>query len=343
MRTGTKRVHESVDYVAHRNPARVRVNFLGGSSGSATTVNSSEDASTSEDTSPRGNNSPDTDRRLVSMLKGVTFTSQKERNGHGAAAGSPGSSGAGPARASLLAGMFASGTPSGAAGPSDSKRHQLSGGEKMLDRPKLGKKYLSEQMAVSITDFFTVSHSSGAGKYNCFSIKVSLGDGTSSGARSWFVYRRYSEFRTIHDVLVKHKLNSSGGIPPLPAKRRFGHFAKDFLEKRRSELEAWLRTILAFKGCMNIPAMRAFLTSNMNRPPQGHQSMGTNSTSSSIDEDVVRRRISSANTSLSSSTGESSSPAGTTMPMGASSGSYSYGSAAAWEATLLDFPAISRT
>ncbi len=301
MRSGTKRVHESVDYVAHRNPSRVRMGirggnrFLGQSSGSGT-ANSSDEGTTSEETSPRvGVGSPDSDRRLVSMLRDVTFSPSD----------APNRNGAGPLRSSLLAGVFASAPQGEQGGKVDGDggkgRSSFAPNDKMLKNSNASRKFLSEQMSVAITEFFTVSHSGGTGKYNCFSIKVSLVDGTSSGARSWFVYRRYSEFRTLHDVLMKRKLGD-GAIPALPAKRMFGHFAKDFLEKRRSELEAWLTTILAFKGCMNIPAMRAFLTSNMNRPPQGHRSMGTNSTSSSMDEDA-RRRMSSAHTSFSSSTG----------------------------------------
>ena len=59
----------------------------------------------------------------------------------------------------------------------------------------------------------------------------------------WFVVRRYSEFLDMHDVLVQRH-----GIPKtmLPPKKYIGNFSSDFLEKRRAELEAYLREIFEF-------------------------------------------------------------------------------------------------
>jgi hypothetical protein len=59
----------------------------------------------------------------------------------------------------------------------------------------------------------------------------------------WVVVRRYSEFLDMHDVLVQRH-----GIPRamLPPKKYIGNFSSDFLEKRRADLEAYLRAIFDF-------------------------------------------------------------------------------------------------
>lgn len=72
-------------------------------------------------------------------------------------------------------------------------------------------------------------------QYTIFKIKV------ASPTESWTVWRRYSEFVVLHEKLGKQV---DFEIPPLPPKKMFGHFSKDFLTKRQRELEAWLQKIL---------------------------------------------------------------------------------------------------
>lgn len=53
---------------------------------------------------------------------------------------------------------------------------------------------------------------------------------------SWFVYRRYSQFRRLSDVL-----RSEGYVVPvLPSKKILGSFSIDFIKQRKSDLESWL-------------------------------------------------------------------------------------------------------
>lgn len=57
---------------------------------------------------------------------------------------------------------------------------------------------------------------------------------------SWFVYRRYSQFRRLSDVL-----RSEGYIVPvLPPKQVLNTFNIDFLKQRRHDLEKWLLNLL---------------------------------------------------------------------------------------------------
>ena len=56
---------------------------------------------------------------------------------------------------------------------------------------------------------------------------------------SWTVYRRYSQFKRLSDVM-----RSDGYmIPLLPSRKLIGTFELDFLKRRREELELWLRQI----------------------------------------------------------------------------------------------------
>jgi len=57
---------------------------------------------------------------------------------------------------------------------------------------------------------------------------------------SWFVYRRYSQFRRLSDVL-----RSEGYIVPvLPPKQVLNTFNVDFLKQRRADLEKWLHNLI---------------------------------------------------------------------------------------------------
>jgi len=87
---------------------------------------------------------------------------------------------------------------------------------------------------------------------------------------SWFVYRRYSQFRRLSDVL-----RSEGYfVPVLPSKKLLGTFSLDFIKQRRSELESWLYNLAEMHAThpgAKDPQVQAyyrrFLTEDANKPP----------------------------------------------------------------------------
>jgi len=88
---------------------------------------------------------------------------------------------------------------------------------------------------------------------------------------SWFVYRRYSQFRRLSDVL-----RSEGYyVPVLPPKKMLGTFSPEFVRQRRADLEAWLANLAeqhtlyaGGKDPQTHAYYRQFLTEGANRPPQ---------------------------------------------------------------------------
>lgn len=88
---------------------------------------------------------------------------------------------------------------------------------------------------------------------------------------SWFVYRRYSQFRRLSDVL-----RSEGYfVPVLPPKKLLGTFNTDFVRQRKTELEAWLYNLSqqfnlhpGAKDPFSHPFCRDFLIEGANRLPQ---------------------------------------------------------------------------
>jgi hypothetical protein len=87
---------------------------------------------------------------------------------------------------------------------------------------------------------------------------------------SWFVYRRYSQFRRLSDVL-----RSEGYVVPvLPSKKLLGGFSLDFIKQRKSDLESWLINLSEIhtnhqsaKDPQSHPYYRQFLTADANNPP----------------------------------------------------------------------------
>lgn len=87
---------------------------------------------------------------------------------------------------------------------------------------------------------------------------------------SWYVYRRYSQFRKLSDVL-----RSEGYyVPVLPPKRLLGSLTVDFVKSRKVELETWLRGLedqhLSHPGSKDPQknaSYRQFLTDGANCPP----------------------------------------------------------------------------
>jgi serum/glucocorticoid-regulated kinase 3 len=87
---------------------------------------------------------------------------------------------------------------------------------------------------------------------------------------NWFVYRRYSQFRRLSDVL-----RSEGYyVPVLPPKKILGTFTPEFVRQRRSDLEQWLSNLAVqhtlyggAKDPQTHPYYRQFLTEGANKPP----------------------------------------------------------------------------
>ena len=87
---------------------------------------------------------------------------------------------------------------------------------------------------------------------------------------SWFIYRRYSQFRRLSDTL-----RSEGyPVPILPPKTFLGTFNPDFVRQRKIDLEAWLHRLAeqtssrSSKDVQYHPFYRQFLTEGANQPPQ---------------------------------------------------------------------------
>lgn len=88
---------------------------------------------------------------------------------------------------------------------------------------------------------------------------------------SWFVYRRYSQFRRLSDTL-----RSEGySVPVLPPKKLLGTFSAEFVKQRKVDLELWLHNLAEMhvnfpgsKDPQNHQFYRKFLTEDANKPPQ---------------------------------------------------------------------------
>ena len=96
---------------------------------------------------------------------------------------------------------------------------------------------------------------------------------------SWFVYRRYSQFRRLSDVL-----RSEGYIVPvLPPKQVLNTFNVEFLKQRRADLEKWLHNLIEmnaqhagstiyspFIGSLNPLLLFSFCLLAGSKDPQNH-------------------------------------------------------------------------
>lgn len=90
--------------------------------------------------------------------------------------------------------------------------------------------------------------------------------------KSWYVHRRYSQFRRLSDILR----NEGYMVPVLPPKKILGTFTIDFVKQRKADLEIWLIALIGMhinypgsKNPMNHPYFRNFLVDNANKPPPG--------------------------------------------------------------------------
>lgn len=78
----------------------------------------------------------------------------------------------------------------------------------------------------------------GKGKFVSFDIVVQ-GEG-----KSWVVHRRYNDFCALWETLRTDGVS----VPPLPPKQLWGRFEAAAIERRRTQLEEVLRTVVADAG-----------------------------------------------------------------------------------------------
>ena len=77
------------------------------------------------------------------------------------------------------------------------------------------------------------------------------------------VIRRFSDFEYLLNKLVSKEEYQSICFPPLPEKRMYGNLEDAFIEKRRLELEGFLRVMVKInKSIKSDPHVYAFLTQN---------------------------------------------------------------------------------
>lgn len=91
--------------------------------------------------------------------------------------------------------------------------------------------------------------------YTIYEIEV-----RSSSTITWVVYKRYSSFHQLHQELVRvlpaeQRIN----MPQLPPKRLTRSLAVEFVEKRKAELQDYLRALLETPGLVHSPVILSFL------------------------------------------------------------------------------------
>jgi len=93
--------------------------------------------------------------------------------------------------------------------------------------------------------------------YTIYEIEV-----RSSSTITWVIYKRYSHFHQLHTELTKANtltLEQRNNLPLLPPKRLTRSLAVEFVEKRKHELQDYLRALLETPGLVHNPIMLAFL------------------------------------------------------------------------------------
>lgn len=93
--------------------------------------------------------------------------------------------------------------------------------------------------------------------YTIYEIEV-----RSSSTITWVIYKRYSSFHQLHQDLMKSPLISPEqklNLPQLPPKRLTRSLAVEFVEKRKNELQDYLRAMLETPGLVHSPVILAFL------------------------------------------------------------------------------------
>lgn len=78
------------------------------------------------------------------------------------------------------------------------------------------------------------------------------------------IYKRYSSFHQLHQDLIKAPPSQisneqKAALPMLPPKRLTRSLAVEFVEKRKNELQDYLRAMLETPGLVHSPIILAFL------------------------------------------------------------------------------------
>lgn len=76
----------------------------------------------------------------------------------------------------------------------------------------------------------------------------------------YIVYRRFSDFEWLLQKLQENEYYKGLIIPPLPEKKYFGNLDQNFIEKRKDELENFLKVITGHQILKYDPQLKAFLT-----------------------------------------------------------------------------------
>ncbi|GBG23950.1 Protein kinase, putative [Hondaea fermentalgiana] len=110
---------------------------------------------------------------------------------------------------------------------------------------------LENVQSLQIPDYKVVKDKSGT-KFVVYVVRIRSGD------VAWELERRYNEFHQLHDRLAAVKA-AAPRLPSLPPKRMFGGFSRDFLEKRRADLEQYLQNVIFEPVLLQQDLLRDFL------------------------------------------------------------------------------------
>ncbi|KAG5451183.1 sorting nexin 13 [Clonorchis sinensis] len=93
--------------------------------------------------------------------------------------------------------------------------------------------------------------------YVVYTIRVTCMSTATGSADTWQTLRRFSHFAELHSLIT----DRCGNIPKLklPSKRAFSNMSRDFLNKRRRELDEYLTTLCDSEFLTAYPAARAFV------------------------------------------------------------------------------------
>ncbi|XP_012306111.1 sorting nexin-13 isoform X3 [Aotus nancymaae] len=79
-----------------------------------------------------------------------------------------------------------------------------------------------------------------------------------NGEEMWKTYRRYSDFHDFH-MRITEQFESLSSILKLPGKKTFNNMDRDFLEKRKKDLNAYLQLLLAPEMMKASPALAHYV------------------------------------------------------------------------------------
>ncbi|XP_060136719.1 sorting nexin-13 isoform X2 [Zootoca vivipara] len=83
---------------------------------------------------------------------------------------------------------------------------------------------------------------------------ISVRRRTPNGDEVWKTYRRYSDFHDFH-MRITEQFENLGSMLKLPGKKTFNNMDRDFLEKRKNDLNAYLQLLLTPEVMKYYPAL----------------------------------------------------------------------------------------